>query len=153
MFRVERTGFLAPALRTKVTRPLRGQCPTVCSQDEPHPPTTSSDDPLPCRQRSRSYMEGQMQTITLPARIAAAVKNAKLPANYLKAKSALAKCVSIDECLDWADKATALASYARQTEDVELENYCRRIKARAARRAGELMLELDARGAHMKKEG
>lgn len=76
-----------------------------------------------------------LQTIdNLPA-----VKSAKLPTAYESAKTALAKCVRIDECKKWADKAMALSSYARQVEDTTLENHAIRIKARAIRRMGQLL--------------
>jgi hypothetical protein len=64
---------------------------------------------------------------------------ARLPATYEAAKTAIAKCVEIDECKDWADKAAALASYAKQAEDDELLKQCTRIKARAMQRCGELL--------------
>lgn len=69
--------------------------------------------------------------------------NAPLPARYEQARTHLAQCVEIDECQDWADKAAALASYARQADDKTLENYAMRIRARAIRRAGELLKEYD----------
>jgi hypothetical protein len=65
-----------------------------------------------------------------------------LPVTYQQARSALAKCASVDECKDWADKAAALASYAKQADDVTLENNSKRIKARAIDRMGELMAEI-----------
>ena len=65
-------------------------------------------------------------------------QSAQLPKTYETAKSALAQCQAIDECKDWADKAAALASYARQSEDLELEKMAARIRDRAMRRAGEL---------------
>ena len=61
---------------------------------------------------------------------------ARLPRTYEAAREALATCQDIDECKEWADKAAALASYARQSEDVELERMAARIRARAMRRAG-----------------
>lgn len=70
--------------------------------------------------------------------------NAPLPATYETAKSALAQCQAIDECKDWADKAAALASYARQSEDLELEKMAQRIRARAMRRAGELLKQVES---------
>lgn len=79
----------------------------------------------------------------------AQASNAKLPASYEAAKQALANCEQIDECKDWADKAAALASYARQAEDVELERKAARIRARAMRRAGELLKAIEpAHGAN-----
>jgi hypothetical protein len=75
-----------------------------------------------------------------------AVAAAQLPIAYANAKTALANCASIDECQDWADKAAALASYAKQADDKTLENYALRIRARAIRRAGELLKEFDGKG-------
>lgn len=71
------------------------------------------------------------------------VASAALPATYEAAKNALAECASIDECQDWADKAAALASYARQAEDDQLERMSQRIRARAIRRAGELLKQIE----------
>ena len=48
------------------------------------------------------------------------IRNARLPEMYQSAKKALAECSRIDECADWANKAEALASYARQADDVSL---------------------------------
>ena len=56
---------------------------------------------------------------------------------------ALANCNRIDECKDWSDKAQALASYARQSEDKEMETTAMRIRARAIRRCGELLKEIE----------
>jgi len=69
---------------------------------------------------------------------------ARLPAVYEAAKSQLAECSRIDECKDWADKAAAIASYAKQAKDKSLERFALRIKARAIRRAGELLTEFEA---------
>jgi hypothetical protein len=70
----------------------------------------------------------------------------KFPKSYEAAKKALAQCERIDECAEWANKAAALASYAKQADDSELENYARRIRLRAVRRCGELLRQFDARG-------
>lgn len=69
--------------------------------------------------------------------------SAKLPASYENAKTALSTCVSIDECQTWADKAAALASYAKQAEDDELMKMATRIRDRAIRRAGELLKQIE----------
>jgi len=69
--------------------------------------------------------------------------NADLPASYEAAKYALAQCNKIDECKEWADKAQALASYARQSEDKEMETTAMRIRARAIKRCGELLKEIE----------
>jgi len=71
------------------------------------------------------------------------IKNAKLPAVYERAKTAIAECERIDECREWADKMEALASYARQVEDDTLYNAAMRIKVRAVRRCGELFKQLE----------
>jgi hypothetical protein len=73
-----------------------------------------------------------------------AIADAKLPARYEAAKVALASCADIDECKDWADKAAALASYAKQAEDDELLKHSRRIQARALDRCGELLRQIEA---------
>lgn len=87
----------------------------------------------------------------LPANIN--VANARLPATYEQAKMALIKCNNIDECVDWADKAMALASYAKQAEDETLERTATRIRARAIRRCGELLKQVDGRGGDRSKSG
>jgi len=63
---------------------------------------------------------------------------------YNAAKQALADCESIDECKDWKDKGAAMATYAKMRNDKELENKARRIRGRATRRLGELLLEVQA---------
>jgi hypothetical protein len=74
---------------------------------------------------------------------------ARLPSSYHAAKGALRACVSVDECKDWADKASALASYAKQAGDTQLEDMAKRIRARAMRRAGELLKQIEpAHGAN-----
>ena len=65
----------------------------------------------------------------------------QLPVRYEAAKAALAECNDLDECKDWADKAAALASYAKQADDDALHRFADRIRARAVRRAGELLSE------------
>lgn len=86
---------------------------------------------------------------TLPANLS--IAQARLPATYEAAKTALAECQRIDECQQWANKAEALASYAKQADDDMLYKFALRIQARAVRRAGELLKQFDARGAHMKR--
>ena len=68
---------------------------------------------------------------------------ATLPAKYEAAKMALAECNRIDECKDWGDKAAALASYAKQADDKEMERTAMRIRARACRRCGVLLQEFE----------
>lgn len=75
--------------------------------------------------------------------------HARLPANYEAAKQAIASLVQIDECQNWADKAAAMASYAKQANDLELEDYARRVRLRALQRCGELIKAVPtARGAN-----
>jgi hypothetical protein len=64
---------------------------------------------------------------------------ARLPATYEAARTAIAECERIDECKNWSDKAAALASYARQAKDDSLRVMAVRIQARAERRCGELL--------------
>lgn len=79
--------------------------------------------------------------MNLPQNIS--VASASLPRTYQEAQVALSECSQIDECKDWADKASALASYARQADDHELERMAQRIRARAIRRAGELLKQIE----------
>jgi hypothetical protein len=82
------------------------------------------------------------------------ITDARLPATYEAAKQALAECVQVDECQTWADKAAALASYAKQSEDKALFTMARRIQARAIDRVGELLREIrPARGANQNIKG
>lgn len=68
---------------------------------------------------------------------------ARLPETYENARNALAECQRIDECQSWADKAEALASYAKQADDDSLRKMADRIQARAVRRAGELLKQIE----------
>lgn len=77
--------------------------------------------------------------------LSADIRNARLPASYDHAKQALAACERIDECQEWADKAAALASYAKQADDDEMLKMATRIKGRAIRRAGELLKQIEAK--------
>ena len=72
------------------------------------------------------------------------VDGARLPATYEAARHALSLCVKIDECRDWAIKAEALASYARQMGDMAMRDMAVRIMDRAYHRAGELLREIPA---------
>ncbi|WP_322046025.1 hypothetical protein [Paraburkholderia sp. J67] len=68
-----------------------------------------------------------------------AISDARLPESYTNAVNALEQATAIDECQPWADKAMALASYARQSRDDRLHRMAMRIQARATRRCGELL--------------
>lgn len=67
------------------------------------------------------------------------IQSAPLPTTYEAAKAALAECERIDECQGWANKAEALAAYARMADDDTLRKLADRIQARAVRRVGELL--------------
>lgn len=75
--------------------------------------------------------------------VMATLPPAVLPETYLKARDALEQCTKIDECKDWADKAQALASYAKQAGDRTLHQMADRIKSRAIQRQGELLQEIE----------
>lgn len=79
--------------------------------------------------------------VTLPDNLPS-IANAKLPETYNRAKQALATCSEVDECAEWANKTQALASYAKQSKDEELFNMAVRIRDRAIRRCGELLIEV-----------
>lgn len=79
-------------------------------------------------------------TDKLPAALPA---NGNLPATYEAAQRALSECSRVDEVKDWADKAAALASYAKQAKDHTLLHLAQRIQARAVRRCGELLRQVD----------
>jgi hypothetical protein len=82
-------------------------------------------------------------SVNIPAQLPN-IADARLPATYESAKQALAECSRIDECQSWADKAAALASYARQARDDTLLSFATRIKARALDRCGELLRQIPA---------
>ena len=73
------------------------------------------------------------------------IERAALPESYTTARKALARCERIDECKRWADKAQALASYAKQSKDEHLELMARRIRLRAIERGGVLLAKVKAK--------
>jgi hypothetical protein len=79
-------------------------------------------------------MNTPLTMATLPT-----ISDARLPDTYQHAVTALEQATAIDECQSWADKAMALASYARQSRDDRLHRMAIRIQARATRRCGELL--------------
>ena len=93
------------------------------------------DDPEPLERLSEDA------PLRLPAGLPS-IADARLPATYENAKTALAQCADIDECKDWADKAAAMASYAKQAGDDTLFKFATRIKARALDRVGELLRQI-----------
>lgn len=67
---------------------------------------------------------------------------------YEQMRVAVAACARIDEAAEMRDKAAALAAYARQRDDTELDVWMSEIRLRATIRIGELVRELDkAQGA------
>lgn len=68
-----------------------------------------------------------------------AIGTARLPTAYEAAVAAMSKASTIDECREWTNRAEALASYARQSRDESLYRMAIRIQARATRRCGELL--------------
>ncbi|HMH29047.1 MAG TPA: hypothetical protein VK580_10705 [Steroidobacteraceae bacterium] len=76
--------------------------------------------------------------VSLPSKM-----DSPLPQKYEAARAAIAECVRLDECKSWSDKAAALASYARQAKDDSLRVMAIRIQARAERRCGELLKQIE----------
>jgi N6-adenosine-specific RNA methylase IME4 len=62
---------------------------------------------------------------------------------YESMRVAVAECARIDEASEIKDKAAALAAYARERDDKELEGWVAEIKCRAAVRIGQLSRDLD----------
>lgn len=62
---------------------------------------------------------------------------------YEAMRTAVAECTRIDEAAKIRDKAAALAAYARQRDDKDLEQWVCEIRVRACVRIGELSLLLD----------
>lgn len=79
-------------------------------------------------------------TMNLPSRPATA-----FPPSYESAKAALRRCESLSELQDWRDRALAMSAYARVAKDPELLCVAVRIRARATRRIGELLLQIEPR--------
>jgi hypothetical protein len=61
---------------------------------------------------------------------------------YDAARSALAAATRVDDVKDVRNKAVALAAYARQVNDLDMERWVAEIKVRAERKAGELLRKM-----------
>jgi hypothetical protein len=81
---------------------------------------------------------------TLPVK-ESQIAGAILPETYKNARTAIEKCSRLDECKDWANKAEAIASYAKQAGDNTLRKCADRIQARAMLRCGELLKEIPSK--------
>lgn len=68
------------------------------------------------------------------------------PVLYDRMTQAIAECERLDEVKDWHDKAAALHEYARQARNTEAAEIVERIRVRAQRRYGELLIEMKERG-------
>jgi hypothetical protein len=72
----------------------------------------------------------------------AQIDAAQYPMLYIDAREALVACVEVDEVKVIDDKFTALAMYAKQARNKDLEILAQRITLRAERRMGELFEEM-----------
>ena len=70
------------------------------------------------------------------------VATAEFPQNYLRARTAILECQSVDEVATWANKSAAMACYARQLQDRAMLDAANRIHARALERIGELLKQV-----------
>ena len=84
--------------------------------------------------------ETDITTATIPLPAAATVR---LREDYVADRKELAECDRVDKCGDWVDRAAALASYAKEVKDQALEAMAQRIGARAIRRAGQLLRQVE----------
>ena len=62
---------------------------------------------------------------------------------YENLRLAAQECKTVDEAKDIADRAKALAQYAREARDPDLERWVTEIRLRAKRRIGELSMALE----------
>lgn len=70
------------------------------------------------------------------------IATAQLPVNYEAARTAILQCSRVDECKEWADRAAAIAVYAKQLRDNTMKEAAQRIQLRARVRIGELLLAI-----------
>jgi hypothetical protein len=89
----------------------------------------------------------EIESVVAGPRLPAIGSDAPLPVSYAEVRRAIAQCQSLNQCAGWAVKAEAFAALARPARDKSLERMAPRIRARALRRAGELLREIPtARG-------
>ena len=72
---------------------------------------------------------------------------------YNSARAALEKAASIDEVKDIRNKAEAMRAYSAQAKDQQLQIWANEIRARAERRAGEMLIGMGERGERLKRGG
>jgi hypothetical protein len=71
---------------------------------------------------------------------------ARVAPNYEAMRSAIAVCEKVDEIANLADQAVAAQAYFRQSQDVENEMGCSRMRLRAERRLGEILKRMAETG-------
>ena len=62
-----------------------------------------------------------------------------LPENYQAMVMAIKRCESVDECIEWTNRAEAIAAYFRMAKDKEPMHAAARLRIRSVRRLGELL--------------
>lgn len=82
------------------------------------------------------------QVVTQQTKAIIASRNVKMPVEYEAAVKALAACIDIDEAKHWADKADALAAWAKIYRSKDAERKARQLKLHAFRRMGQLAADL-----------
>lgn len=83
-----------------------------------------------------------MNVQMLPAIVKRAMPNVGVTENYMAARQALAECVRIDEVKKIRSQAEAAATYANQMGDTSLLDLAQKIRVRAERRLGEILIEM-----------
>jgi len=97
-------------------------------------------------------LPGPVDSVSAKAEIERVVKeHGSRLAHYSAARKEIQVCAKVDEVKKIMGKAAALRAYAAQAQDVEIEKFAKRIRLRAERRAGELLVEMKASGTRAKK--